>query len=108
MKMLLAPWDCEVILKDTRDLVKTIPNAVICFRNRKSNMAADWLAKSCLRWLCPLDWVIWPPSPHELILLGDMGFDDVGIGWFVLGFVVWSVVCSFLLCKLVFFASFIK
>lgn len=43
-------------------------------------MAADWLAKSGLKRMCPLGWVACPPSSLRSILCVDASFDAEGIG----------------------------
>lgn len=75
-----GPWDCKVIVDDIVNLLGSVSSVKVCHVDRSLNKVANWLAKSSLRGMCPLDWVFQPPSSLVSILAADLGFDSEGIG----------------------------
>lgn len=73
-------WDCEVAVNDVREILRSVPAVSVCFAGRMKKKAANWLAKSCLKGMCPVDWVFRPLFPLEMILVGDSDFSAEGIG----------------------------
>lgn len=77
-----AYWECTAILEEIVPVLNLNDNFSIASIGRESNSAADWLARSVLRGVCPLGWVVSPPPPLAVILRKDCSLldDDVGIG----------------------------
>ncbi|OMO87766.1 reverse transcriptase [Corchorus capsularis] len=62
-------WKILPIVKDIKDAMALISTVDISWIGRKANMAANWVATSMRKGMCPLDWVSRPPS--QLLYICD-------------------------------------
>lgn len=75
-----SPWDVVADVEDIRLLMAGCRCISVKAVGRLANKAANWLAKSTLKGMSPLDWISCPPSPLCRILQVDAGFAPDGIG----------------------------
>lgn len=73
-------WNCSTVLDDILSLLASCEGCDVSFVCRKSNLAADWLAKNGVEKMCLLGWVCTPPSSLCRILLLDCGLQDEATG----------------------------
>ncbi|KAF7808680.1 reverse transcriptase [Senna tora] len=73
-------WSCSELLKEIFLLCGQLNWPPVNHIGRNANKAADWIAKSAVRRLCPLSWESFPPPSLALILVEDCDCERIGVG----------------------------
>ncbi|GLU22360.1 hypothetical protein SLE2022_384410 [Rubroshorea leprosula] len=73
-KKVHLPWQIEPLVLSVWELCKSFSFCEFNYVCRKANSAADWVAKKCLKNLCPLYWTTNPPTMLRNLLRTDVNY----------------------------------
>ncbi|GLT88185.1 hypothetical protein SLE2022_062200 [Rubroshorea leprosula] len=73
-KKVHLPWQIEPLVLSVWELCKSFSFCEFNYGCRKANSAADWVAKKCLKNLCPLYWTTNPPTMLCNLLRTDVNY----------------------------------
>ncbi|KAL4318880.1 hypothetical protein GQ457_18G015470 [Hibiscus cannabinus] len=63
-----SAWESAAVEEDIVSLTAFFPLFSFCFVSRSCNTVADWVAKACIKGICPLDWQVNPPPMLRRLL----------------------------------------
>ncbi|KAL4355533.1 hypothetical protein GQ457_06G027680 [Hibiscus cannabinus] len=64
-----SAWESAAVEEDIVSLTASFPLFSFCFVFRSCNKIANWIAKACLKGICPLDWQVNPPPQLRRLLV---------------------------------------
>ncbi|KAF7814122.1 reverse transcriptase [Senna tora] len=82
----IMDWRAFSVVEDIRRLSKEFSAFSFSWIPRSANQAADWVAVSAAKKMCPSDWVLVPPSSLALLLSRDRAFCRSGVAKSIVDF----------------------